>query len=443
MNEHELILGLGAVHQERADLTDVQAVRQHVLAAPILEVPQQRSWLPLIDTGGLDTLSALKFVAASVIVALFGGLVLAGLFSTPQRDEVVPAAVTASPTTEAKDEARTKSVRTDILPGVELTVEEIEPGLYRVLHDGKRRLFRGWALTAGMDGSIWGTRDWQFFEVGGRSYKPPSDREYGPSIVAPDGTVWDWHEGEIASFNGKRWKVRKRAEGSALAVGLDGSVWATLVDKQDPDWEDLARFTGTGWDRTDVRVPRGSSPLFVNSGDDIWAVIDGGLHRLVDGEWDALGPPLDGVDVGPDGTIWALRQPEVQVVEGGDPDDWADFVTDDEGNWVFDYEDILMRYDGSEWQEWGPADGVPAGLVGLRAAPDGSLWATAGAESCDGGMFHFDGTTWNHYLAGRCTDVFEVAPDGSLWAVDGAEDTDGVRLADLYVITPEALAATE
>jgi hypothetical protein len=41
--------------------------------------------------------SALKFVAAAAIVALFGGFLLTGVFTTQQEDEMPPAAATESP----------------------------------------------------------------------------------------------------------------------------------------------------------------------------------------------------------------------------------------------------------------------------------------------------------------------------------------------------------
>ena len=97
MNEHELSLGLRAIHHERADVADVQAVRQHVLAAPIEGLPQRWSWLSRIDIGGYTVFSAVKFLAAAAIVALFGGFLLTGVLTTPQGDEMAPAAVTESP----------------------------------------------------------------------------------------------------------------------------------------------------------------------------------------------------------------------------------------------------------------------------------------------------------------------------------------------------------
>ena len=91
---------------------------------------------------GFTMLSAVKFIAAAAIVALFGGFLLAGVLTTPQEDEVLPAAVTDSPepeTTTAPTEPTLPpdpSVRTDILPGVALNVEEVEPGVLWVRNDG-------------------------------------------------------------------------------------------------------------------------------------------------------------------------------------------------------------------------------------------------------------------------------------------------------------------
>ena len=54
---------------------------------------------------GFTMFSALKFVAAGVIVALFGGFLLAGVLTTPQSDEMAPAAVTESPSPVSKQAA--------------------------------------------------------------------------------------------------------------------------------------------------------------------------------------------------------------------------------------------------------------------------------------------------------------------------------------------------
>ena len=84
--------------------------------------------------------SALKFVVAGVIVALFGGFLLAGVLTTPQGDEMAPAVVTESPSPMTTEE---------LLPGVALTVEPVEPGVYRVVDDGVRDLTSVKAVECG------------------------------------------------------------------------------------------------------------------------------------------------------------------------------------------------------------------------------------------------------------------------------------------------------
>ena len=83
MNDHHLSAGLRAVHLERTRYPDLEAVRQHALSVPFEQVPQKRGWLPRFDTGMFQSVfSATKFVVAGVIVALFGGFLLAGVLTT-------------------------------------------------------------------------------------------------------------------------------------------------------------------------------------------------------------------------------------------------------------------------------------------------------------------------------------------------------------------------
>ena len=99
--------------------------------------------------GGFTMFSALKFVAAGVIVALFGGFLLAGVLTTQQGDGVAPAAVTESPSPMTSEQ---------LLSG--MVTEEVEPGVYRVVNDGVRDLVLGPQsaldiVVADQDGSIW------------------------------------------------------------------------------------------------------------------------------------------------------------------------------------------------------------------------------------------------------------------------------------------------
>ena len=103
--------------------------------------------------------SALKLAGAAVIVALFGGFLLAGGLTAPQDDGMAPAAVSDAPSPTTSD---------DILPGVSLTVEEVDPGVYRVAADGVRELESAdiQGVSAGYDGNIWLLREEAFRRLG-------------------------------------------------------------------------------------------------------------------------------------------------------------------------------------------------------------------------------------------------------------------------------------
>ena len=81
MNDHELELALGAIGKERTQVAAPPVLRERVRAVPV-ETPQQRSWPLRIDTRGIHMFSVLKYLAAGVIVALFGGFLLAGVLLT-------------------------------------------------------------------------------------------------------------------------------------------------------------------------------------------------------------------------------------------------------------------------------------------------------------------------------------------------------------------------
>ena len=70
---------------------DAVAVADLAKAAPVPRWSVHARWRrggPNTPTkGGFDMFSALKFVTASVIVALFGGFLLSGILTSPQADE--------------------------------------------------------------------------------------------------------------------------------------------------------------------------------------------------------------------------------------------------------------------------------------------------------------------------------------------------------------------
>jgi len=409
--------------------------------------------------GGFSMFSALKFIAAGVIVALFGGFLLAGVLTTPNDDQMVPAAVTESPSPMTTEE---------LLSG--MVTEEVEPGVLRVVNDGVRDLSSSvegcgpcFMVDVTPDGSVWLSGDTlrrDMFRLGEEPVfeDPAANPPYRE--VAPDGSLWglgeppDDREG-IFSFDGEGWTVRATATGylTALAVGPDGTVWATsgpaLLRLEDDgslttieDWSDV--YDGDAY----------PAQLAVSPDGDVWLIGTGrddpdveALLRF-DGEgWEAIPGPEGGT---------SSRQGPKQL--GFDPDGtlWVNATYLDVGS---RYVGGLARFDDPGWTTFTEADGVEpwGGWVGiwewsawgrLNVAADGSFWLRGMSSDggCDGAA-HYDGTTWTPYLLDSCVHDLAIAPDGGVWlradAYDWDDGGDGVGgPVDTYVITPEAMTAT-
>jgi hypothetical protein len=393
---------------------------------------------------GFTMFSAVKFIAAGVIVALFGSFLLSGIFTTQQEGEALPAAVTESPAPAATAEATgtpDPSIRTDILPGVKLTVEGVEPGVYRVVHDGIRDLAKAndFDIVAGHDGGIWLLRPKWFFRLGtqGAHDWPTEAPKHVEFEVAPDGTVWVQAEGALQSFDGKGWTTHFEDSGwQTLEVAPGGTVWATWPDPEQGR-EVFGYLDDDGWHAFGDAV----GSLLVASPDDIWAMVGTMVFpypaRFVDGEWqrldamevtDATGQQAGGLardddqlllgpGLGPDGTLWLWLR--------GFPNDNDDVVTD------------LVRFDGSDWSRWSILDTELTPMSALEVAPDGSVWAASGLDGCDG-VGYFDGVTPDHYLPGHCVKAIDITAGGAAWVLAKGP---GVDLRQVYVIIPEAMAA--
>ncbi|MGD8487348.1 MAG: hypothetical protein PVH07_11995 [Chloroflexota bacterium] len=376
---------------------------------------------------GFTMLSAVKFVVAGVIVSLFGGFLLAGILTTPQGDEVVPAAVTESPSPLTTE---------DLLSG--MVTEEVDPGVFRIVNDGVRDLSYPVEFRLGEE---------PVFED---PLTSPPYRE-----VAPDGSLWslgpvaDDRSG-ISSFDGDRWTVRATTTDglSALAVGPDGTVWVVAEDhnKHCSDVEDdacygtvLLRLEDDGSlttieDWADVHDGEAAwHHLAVSPDGDVWlvgaqrvtAVSEGKAEVLLrfDGEgWEAI-PGPEGwnpgdmgryFDVGPDGALW------VKTHETGG------LARFDDRGWT-----TLTEPDGL--QRWGDTGFSLTDLISVAA--DGSLWLTGSPAEPGGGVTRYHGTTTSSYLVGSCINDLATAPDGRVWL--GANDCVGGPI-HTYVIAPEA-----
>lgn len=392
---------------------------------------------------------ATRFVLAAVIVALFGGFVLAGVVTQPS-DETVPAATDP-----------------DLLPGVDLITEEVEPGVYRVLNDGERDLAAlrdpanpwgpAYMLEVGLDGGVWRIGpDREFFRLGDPATHLWTDE---PVLIgdedieiALDGTVWsanEWRPNGVGkdmhlmSYDGTSWTDEGASwadEGGYLGVreleiGPDGSVWVYGSGG-------LFLSDATGWTRWPsgfggrFHISEDGTRWFTGAGTGVWR--DRADWHDSDLTWESVqldlaedqgtgAPTSTEAAISPDGTVW-------MHVDGGEVGD-----------------SLLARFDGDEWSSWTEADGVPAHIeteswwgLAMAAARDGSVWLVSGRRDDDGAVCgrrpsssdqrvsRFDGTAWSHHLDGHCIHALDVADDGTAWVRAGTtSDT-----AEIYAITP-------
>ena len=466
MNNTDLRLALERLVAERKRIGPSPALQRAVWGIPATTPPERR-WLPRIDTGGSTMFSAVKFIAAGVIVALFGGFLLAGVLTTQEGDEMVPGAVTDSPAPTTTD---------DILPGVTLTVEEVGSGVYMVIADGVRDLVPAEivSIAAGYDDGIWLSLEDEFIKLGSEeSHAWPT--VLGPTgrdlEVGPDGTFWTipnpslgdgWAESTgndvFRSADGEEWSIMPCPDDcTGITIAPDGRAWASWRDGQGV-WR-VGDLGPESWQPLEGSIPSGFGPygfyrLTITDSGDIYGVAPGYgdiLYRYEDGTWHRIdGDYVMPIRVGRDGTAWGI---------GGDRWHRA-LVRFADGEWSRWTHDELPKMAWSPGANVGLGIGFDAG-DGFRVAPDGSLWARLwrggveretmdpnasmvdssqrfnavmdGRAACDG-VVRFDGLTTDHFLPGRCT-RWDFAKDGSVWVLADADEG-----RDLYVITPEAVA---
>ena len=450
MNDHELDLALQAMGRDRTAVADPPTLRERVARIP-LTARRRHRWLPHFTRGEFSMFSALKLVAATAIVALFGGFLLSGILTTQQSDVGIPAAATESPSPTMTEGLLSRMV-----------TEEVEPGVFRIDNDGVRDLAsRGEPdnIALAPDGGVWTCGEKNgLFQLGG----PAVNDIECPSVmeVASDATLWGSTFDEVVTFDGSAWTGRARAGAGEshyfdIASGPDGVVWALRRNGNCSPSDDDCRVATPvrlAADGSATDVPIGMEvhddslwidDLTVGPDGDVWVTVltqDGGwdvatlLHY--DGDrWEAVAPPEGALSqngsfgqalgVAPDGTLWIGAE-----AEGGGNAGLAQL--DDSGWTVFSAEDGVRT--------WGTPHRFIF-LAHLRVAPDGSVWVNASAEpeeSGCAGVARFDGTTWKEYLAGVCVDGLQVAPDGAVWVVGESDQTAyrGTGSVDLYVVTP-------
>jgi hypothetical protein len=364
---------------------------------------------------------------------------------------------------------------TDLVPGVTLVTEEVEPSVLRIVSDGIRDLpqpssgsissRRGpaasWSnVVAGADGSVWVFWPDESYRLGDPATHPPvpenAKARRENRAVDRDGNLWAIVDGALRSFDGRAWTIRRENVGS-FDVQLDGTVWSgsdgdPSLDAGERPVDGLARLEGERW--TAVR--------YELTGDDGWFMVSpvphpGPVHMLTVRQgvlwtWD-VEPGPDGnvggtearqasdiggvlaVDFGARGDYWVYQAVTLPVPGSVLPDDGGQtrvmpFLTHVEGGSMVVYgeEQGVPRLGGI------PAEGGPVRL--LKTAPDGSVWLTPGTGEVDcQGIARFDGDVWTRFLSGRCIFALDIGPDGTVWAHAG---TSGVPppTRDTFAIRP-------
>ncbi len=397
---------------------------------------------------GFTMFSALKFIAAAVIVALFGGFLLAGVLTTPQGNDMAPAAVTESPAPTMTDE---------LLSG--MVTEEVEPGVLHILNDGVRDLAHLARESRRQDlvmvdgaGAVW-------YIVGDERYFRLGAEEEWPIGQGTDLRLMDIVDGRLVTGSDDLTDLLGPRSATPEVLGLDGGVSAIEVQADGTLWllrdgGSLVRVSlggiaeafswkdvhdglvgglavtpdGDAWLMGRPEVGRYPAEVFLHFDGDDWEIVPVPAESPPDVLWAGPLASSEMFDVGPDGTLWTLW-------DYGEP------------------HRSLARYDGPGWTIYGEADGVrPWGEPGwpfgdvVRVAPDGSAWVVAAGPARDrcGGLGRFDEESWASYLPDTCIDSYDIAPDGAVWVVGSGGD-DGIRDGDheTYVITPEAVAASE
>jgi hypothetical protein len=389
------------------------------------------------STRGFTMYSALKFIAASVIVALFGGFLLAGVLTTQHEEDMEPAVVaeTSAPAT---------------------TSEALSPSGIEILTPSTGATER---LVADGDGHLWS------FELPGRLVRFEPDTHATTEWTLADDIVFS-----EAALGG----------GASIAPAAGGGVWLAGPDA-------VRLFDGDHFVQV-ITAPEPLRLVFETDDGSLWAATRSGVVLHWDGStWEDVGPEgargcdwIYALEIDSAGRLWAggrgyqacklnKAAGELLVLEGSE---WTHFDESDasplgspprsiveipDGSiWVAS-EDGLARFDGTSWAVETPAGGHP--YSSLAASPDGSVWTHS--DNRTGRVWRRDGAEWtkldgprglpegywdadfatidDRVFMGTIAGTYERVGDGWELAWDVVEP----RENDLGYVSPPRLLATD
>jgi hypothetical protein len=377
------------------------------------------------------------------------------------------------------------------LADVGLVMDEVEPGVRRVLNDGvrdlsparyvlpptppDRRHIPEWStfwgrISAGPDGSVWLFWPDRFYRLG-----DPATHDielgslgFGDEVeVDPEGRVWlargylgEDHGASLTSFDGSSWTSQRddivafdlHPDGTAWVIDYDGNLlrrdkdgWATATTDMPSARPNLGFFVSPvvhDYFRDFFELPAATSEFLVQDLYDfggqgnqpsIHMLGEGPGHHFI-GPSGALPAELRNVDMADDGDYWMYQVLDIPLPGPGS-------AGEEQPTREVAY---LTHVEGGPMTVYGQESGVPVDVYAFNAfaaAPDGSIWMAA--PLCTG-LLRFDGTAWSRYLKGRCVHSMDIAPDGRIWlqaSAPGPRDSDDFdRLESIatYVVSPDA-----
>ena len=360
----------------------------------------------------------------------------------------------------------------DLLPGVDLVTEEVEPGVYRVLSDGTDRgLDDLQMLFVASDGTVWAGRGKRVFRVGVPGASPPLKRGFNRTSFSTadsgnlraanhlDGLL-ELRDGrwvELDPDTDKPYPVHPDAsewQGLLPGVGVRG-VWAGPFEASDGSWwfgladpsvPEVLRYTSDGtWERLQVHGAQGTAGQFVETPDGtVWAIAgSGGIRTALfrfDGErWERVVVPDDGTDL--DAQSLRLDDQGRLIVNGmlfdTDPPRRVDIVQVDSGWSVTPFVGLADRYPLLAKANLGLLGDDDTGWA---IAEDGRflIYVDDGCATRVDVPFRADAITPSIHR-------YAVAPDGALWFTIQSDHPSGNSSVGegLYVITAEAMTVAE
>lgn len=440
MNDHELDQALAGIGARRTAVMAPAGLRTRVRGVP-QAAPARRSWWPSIGAARIGSrFGTMPAALASAVVLLVAGVVLTGTLLTKPVPDQIPGATMS-----------------ELMPGVDLEMDEIRPGVHQILSDGVRALDRNVfdvAVTPG--GDIWVSKaraqgngslvDNRIIRLGdpaaslrGDPHGLNIDVDFDGLLVASrpfayvrlEGTEWVPLEGVsrvladfprcVSGFKGQSlFRGGVAADGSCWAAGPSGAPVRSYEDQTTAQEYLAASDVGLDLEGTLMGVAVDGAGAF-------WTarlVPDTGFAGLVafDGqEWSSI--PYEGPGASPlshevVADIVPSDEGTVHVVLGGDEDRPGHEV---------------VTWDGRSWARFGPIGSRSLRWSGTQRLPDGRFLFDSSAV--------FDGSTLTLFdPLGLGPDApygsVDIAPDGTLLVI--VADRRGV--GGLYAISPEALA---